>query len=55
LRKGDVLTAIDRHPASDYDLDKIDQLFQQTGRTLHLTIQRGDRTLEVDLELKERI
>ena len=55
LRKGDVLTAIDGHPASDYDLDKIDQLFQQTGRTLHLTIQRGDRTLEVDLELKERI
>ncbi len=55
LRKGDVLTMIDGHPASEFDLDQIDVLFQKTGRTLRLTIERNGRTLEVQLELKERI
>ncbi len=54
LRKGDVLVAIDGHPASEFDLDKIDRLFQQTGRTLRLTIERNGQTLNMQLELKER-
>jgi predicted aspartyl protease len=55
LRKGDLLSMLDGHPASELDLDKIDRLFQQNGRTLPLTIQRDGRTFEVQLELKERI
>jgi hypothetical protein len=55
LRKGDVLTAIDGKPASEFDLDKIDQLFQQTGRTLRLSIERNGEPLNVQLVLTERM
>lgn len=55
LRKGDVLTMINGRAASEYDLEKIEQLLAQTGRTLRLTIERDGKTFEVQLELKERI
>jgi hypothetical protein len=55
LRKGDVLTMIDGHQASDFNLDTLDTLFQQAGRKLRLTIQRNGQTFDVQLELKERI
>jgi len=55
LHVGDVLTAIDGHPANELDLEKIGRLFHQTGRTFRLTIQRGRTTLEVRMTLKERL
>lgn len=55
VRKGDILTAIDGHPASEFDLEKIDETLQQVGRRIRLTIERGGKTLSVSLELKERI
>ncbi|HEV2689722.1 MAG TPA: aspartyl protease family protein [Bryobacteraceae bacterium] len=55
LRKGDVLVAIDGHPAGEFDLDKIDRLFQQAGRSTQLTVERGGEILKLRMVLKERI
>jgi hypothetical protein len=53
--KGDVLTQIDGHPTSDFDLDTIDVVFEQTGRTIPLIVKRGDRVLTLSIKLEERI
>ncbi|HKW32310.1 MAG TPA: aspartyl protease family protein [Candidatus Acidoferrum sp.] len=53
--KGDVLTALDGHLASELDLSKIDEILQEPGRTIPMTIQRKRRSRKVVLHLKERI
>src|SRR5713226_7069363 len=50
LQKGDVITAIDGHPASDFDLDKVETAFRQSGRTVHLTIDRSGKALKCESE-----
>jgi hypothetical protein len=55
LRSGDVLTAVDGRAAGELDLEKIDVLLQQIGRTVRVTVERGATTRSVDLALKERL
>lgn len=55
LRKGDVITAIDGHPVSDFDLAKVEETFRQSGRAVRLTIDRAGKALNVSLKLEERI
>lgn len=55
LRKGDVLTAVDGHAARALDLRQIDQLLEQRGHTVPITILRDGRTRKLRLKLMERI
>ncbi len=55
LQKGDVITAIDGHSASEFDLDRVRKMFQQSGRDIRLTIEREGKTLNVHLKLQARI
>lgn len=55
LQKGDVISAVDGHSASEFDLDKIRKMFQQSGRGIHLTIEREGKTFAVNVKLRERI
>jgi len=55
MRKNDVLAAIDRHPATELNLDQVDHLLAQPGRTVLLTIERDGRTIPVKLALRERL
>lgn len=55
LQKGDVISAIDGHSASEYDLDKVRKMFQQSGRDIRLTIERQGKILKVHLNLQARI
>ncbi|MGA2348782.1 MAG: aspartyl protease family protein [Candidatus Sulfotelmatobacter sp.] len=55
LRKGDLLTAIDGRSADEFDIDRLDKIFQQAGRTILLTIKRNGRTLKLHLKLEDRI
>lgn len=55
LQKGDVISTIDGHSASEFDLDKIRKMLQQAGRGIQLTIDREGKTLSVNLKLRARI
>ena len=55
VRKGDTLTAMNHFPASELDLDKIDEMLQQVGQAIPITIQRNGRTLKITLKMRERI
>ncbi len=52
VRKGDVLAIIDGRPAGALDLDSVNQILEQAGRTIRLTVERGDKTLDLTLALK---
>lgn len=55
LHTGDVLLTIDRHPISEFDLETIDHLFQQSSRTVRLTVNRNGRILVRTMKLTARI
>jgi outer membrane lipoprotein-sorting protein len=55
VRNGDLLRAIDGHSADEFDLDSLDQILQQAGRTILMTIERNGRTLKLRLKLEDRI
>ena len=55
VRKGDMLVRIDGHRADQFDVDQLDQMLQQTGRTIPLTIKRNGKTLKLRLKLEDRI
>ena len=55
LQKGDVISAIDGHSASEFDLDRVRKMLQQSGRGIRLTIERQGKTLGVNLKLQERM
>ena len=55
VRKGDILTALAGRPARELDLDRIDAILQQAGRTIPLTLQRKGKVVKVSLKLRERI
>lgn len=52
---GDVLTAIDNRPASEFTLDEIRRLFRQDGREYALELRRGERNIRVRLKLQRRV
>jgi S1-C subfamily serine protease len=55
MKVGDLLTAIDGRPAGELDLQKNDEVLQQGGQTISLTVLRNGRRLKISLTLRERI
>ena len=54
IRIGDLITQINGKSASQLDFLQIKAIFQQSaGTAIHLTVQRGKKTLEVTLILKD--
>jgi len=52
---GDVITAIDGRPATEFTLDQINVMFKQAGSAYILTIRRASRLFDVKLKLKRLI
>jgi|GEM_PF-47197 len=52
LLEGDVITAIDGRPATDFTLDRLSILFKRAGASYRLTIKRESHLVEVTLKLK---
>jgi predicted aspartyl protease len=50
LQAGDVIVAIDRHPASQMALTQLRQMFKQDGRERVLSIKRGTQNLQIKLQ-----
>jgi len=55
VEKGEVLIAVNGSSASALDLEQIDQILQQAGQAIPITIERNGKTLKLVLRLKERI
>lgn len=55
LQEGDVLAAVDGRPAREFTLEQLRQSFQEPGRPVRLTVQRGGETLRVLLVLRRLI
>jgi hypothetical protein len=55
VQKGDILTAIGGHSATELDLAKIDHLLGQASRAIPITIERNGRAVKTMLKLRERI
>jgi len=55
VKKGDVLTAMNGRPVSELDLQQIDEILQQVGKAIPITVRRNVRMLKIILKLKERI
>jgi membrane-associated protease RseP (regulator of RpoE activity) len=55
ILRGDVIVAVDSHPAMELDLDRMGRLLERTGRTILVTVERDGRALDFSLDLKERL
>jgi hypothetical protein len=55
LRRGDVMIAIDGHPARELNLDKLRKILQQSGRSIRLEVERNGKAVNATLKLKARI
>ncbi|HUJ81366.1 MAG TPA: PDZ domain-containing protein, partial [Candidatus Acidoferrales bacterium] len=55
LQKGDVIAGIDGQPAADLDLSGVRDMFRQYGHEYHLTVMRGDHTVEMKLKTKRLV
>jgi PDZ domain len=51
IKKGDVIAGIDTDPAGDLSLLTVRDLFRQVGHKYKLTIQRGDQTQEITVQM----
>lgn len=49
------MTVLNGQPASELDLEKIDQILQQNGHAVPITVQRNGQTLKMTLQLRARI
>lgn len=54
LHTRDVLTTIDGRPASDFNLETLGTLFEQSGRTLPITIERNGKQRRLRIRLRAR-
>lgn len=52
LREGDVVVSVNGRPASEFDLDKLSQMFRRSGKEYLLTVRRGDKVISARLRLK---
>jgi len=52
LQKGDVIAGIDNQPAADLSLTDIRAMFADIGNEYKLTVQRGDKSLEMKLRTR---
>jgi hypothetical protein len=55
LQKGDVIAGIDGSPAADLDLSGVREMFRQIAHEYHLTVMRGDHTVEMKLKTKRLV
>jgi len=55
LQKGDVIAGIDGQPAADLDLSGVRELFRVFGHEYHLTVVRGEHTVEMKLRTKRLV
>jgi hypothetical protein len=55
LRQGDLLTAIDRKPVSQFPLAKIYEMLKQSGRTLDISFTRKGKTSSTAIKLARLI
>jgi predicted aspartyl protease len=55
LQEGDMLIALDGHPAQEFTLEQIRQSFKAPGRQVRLTVQREAEEQEVVLALRRLI
>jgi hypothetical protein len=55
LQKGDVIAGIDGQPAADLDLSGVRDLFRVFGHEYHLTVVRGEHTVEMKLRTKRLV
>lgn len=55
VQKGDVVIALSGQAASELDLEKIDQILQQSGHAVAITVQRDRQTLKMTVQLRARI
>lgn len=55
LREGDIITAINGRPASQFNLSQLVKMFMREGRQYALTIRRGDQTMRVKLKMKRAV
>ncbi len=55
LSEGDIITAFDGRPSSDFTLNEVRRLFLQEGKSWTLEVQRGEETRTVELKLRRLI
>jgi C-terminal processing protease CtpA/Prc len=55
LREGDMVVSINGRPASEFDLDKLSQMFRQSGKEYLLTVRRDDQVISARLRLKRMV
>ncbi|HEV7860099.1 MAG TPA: aspartyl protease family protein [Pyrinomonadaceae bacterium] len=55
LRVGDVITAIDGKPASDFTFEQLRQMLRQDGRQYDLSIKRVEEKLQIKIKLRRLI
>jgi hypothetical protein len=51
IKKGDLIAGIDTDPAADLSLLTVRDLFRQVGHKYKITIQRGDQTQEITVQM----
>jgi hypothetical protein len=55
VQSGDLITAIDGRPAMEIPLVDARDLFRQKGRTVRLTLRRGERSSDVTITLRRMV
>ncbi|MDQ3819873.1 MAG: PDZ domain-containing protein, partial [Acidobacteriota bacterium] len=55
LQEGDIISAIDNKPASEYSLSQINQMFKQDGKEYLLSITRGKEKKQIRIKLRRLI
>jgi C-terminal processing protease CtpA/Prc len=55
LRKGDWLTSLDGHPATDLRLDRIRDALKQEGAKRTIGIRRKEQTFQVEITLQRLV
>ena len=52
IKKGDIIAGVDADPAADLSIIDVRQLFQAVGHKYKITLQRGDKTSEVTIQMR---
>jgi hypothetical protein len=55
LREGDVIVAIDGHPAKEYNLDQLSLMFMKENKEYELSVRRGTEIINKKIKLRRLI
>jgi S1-C subfamily serine protease len=53
LQEGDLITAIDRTPSTEFNLDQAQRMFARDGREYLLNVRRGSELLQIRIKLRK--